>query len=54
MKTDTQTQTREADGKYNHNLDKVCVCGRRKGAHDAERPYAGGEFDCDAFKAAKG
>ncbi len=55
MKTTTTTATvrRDADGTYNHGLDRVCVCGRRKGEHDADRPYPGGEFDCDGFKAAK-
>jgi len=28
---------RDADGRYAHSLDAVCVCGHRKGEHTAER-----------------
>lgn len=51
---DTPTKTRNAEGQYNHGLDKVCVCGHRKGEHDAERPYSQEDpFVCAGFKAAK-
>jgi hypothetical protein len=33
------TDKRDADGRYNHSLDRVCVCGHRKGEHLAARPY---------------
>lgn len=54
---------REGNGQFGHGFDAVCVCGRRKGAHTAERPFtcdAGGMFgdddglpECQGFKKAR-
>lgn len=53
-KTPSKTPTREANGQYNHGLDRVCKCGRRKGEHLAVRPYPmEDEDDCPRFRAIK-
>jgi hypothetical protein len=50
MKTTTKETTRETKtGRYSHSLDVVCVCGARKGEHDAEKPYALDSNNCQAF-----
>lgn len=44
-------QGREADGTFNHNLNRTCRCGKTKGDHDAARPYPLEEADCPGFRA---
>lgn len=52
-------QLRQSNGQFGHGLDKVCRCGRRKGQHDAVRPFPIGEDlgdglgGCEGFKAAR-
>lgn len=38
----------KSNGQYTHsNMDKPCTCGRRLGIHDAEAPYAIGDYSFD-------
>lgn len=49
--TSTERPTpRGRDGRYADELDKPCVCGRRKGEHDAEPPYAHEDGTCLGFR----
>lgn len=60
--TGTNTN-RNAHGQFTFGkFDRVCKCGRRLGAHDAERPFAFGDLSldprplppCEGFKPQKG
>lgn len=51
---------RERNGQYGNGLDAMCVCGCRKGQHDAVKPWPMGERPegyegplCEGFKKAK-
>lgn len=48
-------RTRDANGQYNHSLDRVCKCGRPKGDHLAAHPYPmpDDEGDCERFRLSK-
>lgn len=48
----TKLSARDADGKYNHGLGRVCKCGRTKGAHLAVRPYPMDDDSCERFRLA--
>ena len=64
MKTTTIRAERRANGQFSHGFEKMCTCGRPKGVHDAEAPFAFGDMvletlptehpnhgnDCDGFR----
>lgn len=48
------TERNTKTGRYTNPLDAICKCGARKGAHDAESPYANDATDCVGFSKKKG
>lgn len=56
--TKETSATRDRLGQYAHSLEKVCVCGRTKGAHLSERPWSQDDTSdgfpvCEGFKKAR-